>query len=72
MDANRLGSSVGHGSVVVASTDDPLVSMERAQAFAHAWGSRLVTLRAAGHVNAEAGFGPWPEGRALLALLSGA
>jgi predicted alpha/beta hydrolase family esterase len=53
-------------SVVVASTDDPFVSMERANEFAAAWGSRMVTLEKAGHINADAGFGPWPEGRRLL------
>ncbi len=56
-------------SIVVASTDDPFASLERATAFATAWGSRLVTLERAGHVNADAGFGPWPEGRRLLAEL---
>ena len=56
-------------SIVVASTDDPFVSPERAAAFARAWGSRLVTLAGAGHINADAGFGPWPEGRKLLAEL---
>jgi predicted alpha/beta hydrolase family esterase len=59
-------------SIVVASTDDPFASLERAAAFAAAWGSRLVTLEGAGHINADAGFGPWPEGRRLLAeLLAG-
>jgi uncharacterized protein len=53
-------------SVVVASKDDPLVSLDRAAAFARAWGSRLVTLADAGHVNADAGYGPWPEGLELL------
>ena len=57
-------------SIVVASTDDPFVSVDRATAFAAAWGSRLVTLEHAGHINADAGFGPWPEGRALLAELT--
>lgn len=56
--------------IVVASTDDPFVSLDRATAFAAAWGSRLVTLEHAGHINADAGFGPWPEGRALLAELT--
>lgn len=56
-------------SIVVASTDDPFVSPERASAFAAAWGSRLVILAGAGHINADAGFGPWPEGRRLLAEL---
>jgi predicted alpha/beta hydrolase family esterase len=58
-------------SIVVASTDDPFVSLDRAVAFAAAWGSRLVTIERAGHINADAGFGPWPEGRALLAELTG-
>ena len=53
-------------SVVVASTDDPYASPSRAQDFARAWGSRLVRLDGAGHINADAGFGPWPDGRRLL------
>jgi predicted alpha/beta hydrolase family esterase len=53
-------------SIVVASTDDPFVSLERAEMFARAWGSRLITLTHAAHVNAAAGYGPWPEGRKLL------
>jgi uncharacterized protein len=56
-------------SIVVASDDDPFVSPERVAAFARAWGSRLVTLPGAGHINADAGFGPWPEGRRLLSML---
>lgn len=58
-------------SIVVASTADPFVSLQRATALARAWGSRLVTLADAGHINADAGFGPWPEGRRLLADLAG-
>ena len=53
-------------SVVVVSTDDPFYSMKRANEFAAAWGSRVVRLEKAGHINADAGFGPWPEGRLLL------
>lgn len=56
-------------SIVVASADDPFVDPARAAAFARAWGSRLVTLADAGHINADAGFGPWPDGRRLLAEL---
>jgi uncharacterized protein len=57
-------------SIVVASRDDPFVSVERASQFAEAWGGRLVILEGAGHINADAGFGPWPEGRRLLAELT--
>ena len=53
-------------SIVVASTDDPFVTEARAEAFARAWGSRLITLDNAAHINADAGYGPWPEGRKLL------
>lgn len=53
-------------SMVIASTDDPYVSNERADTFARAWGSRLVRIGDAGHVNADSGHGPWPEGERLL------
>jgi predicted alpha/beta hydrolase family esterase len=56
-------------SIVVASTDDPFLSLDRAATVATAWGSRLVTIERAGHINADAGFGPWPEGRRLLSDL---
>jgi predicted alpha/beta hydrolase family esterase len=58
-------------SIVVSSTDDPFAPPGRVAAFARAWGSRLVTLHGAGHINADAGFGPWREGRRLLAELAG-
>ncbi|MES2152245.1 MAG: alpha/beta hydrolase [Pseudomonadota bacterium] len=58
-------------SIVVASSDDPYVSLERARAFAAAWGSRLVEIGAAGHINGDSGYGAWPEGeRLLLELLN--
>jgi len=57
-------------TIVVASSDDPFVTVDRAAALARAWGSRLVTLEGAAHINADAGFGPWPEGRQLLAELT--
>ena len=53
-------------SIVVASSDDRYVDPERARQCAVGGGSRFVLLQAAGHINAEAGFGPWPEGYALL------
>ena len=54
-------------SVVVASSSDEYVSMERARAFASAWGSKLVEIGDAGHVNGDSGFGAWPEGETMLA-----
>jgi predicted alpha/beta hydrolase family esterase len=53
-------------SIVVASTDDPYATIERSRAFARAWGSRLIEIGDAGHINGDAGYGPWPEGEAML------
>jgi len=53
-------------SIVVASTDDEYVSLERAREFADAWGSRLVVAGARGHLNADSALGSWPDGRRLL------
>lgn len=49
-------------SVVVASDNDPVCSVERTQSLIRYWGSELRLLNGAGHINAEAGFGSWPEG----------
>ena len=56
-------------SVVVASSDDPYVSVDRARQFASAWGSRLEIIGPAGHINGASGHGPWPEGEAMLLAL---
>ncbi len=56
-------------SIVIASTDDEYVSLERAAQFAAAWGSDLVNVGAKGHINAGAGFGEWQEGLELLKKL---
>ena len=53
-------------SLVLASTNDEYVTIERARAFAHAWGSRLVEIGEAGHINGASGYGDWPEGEQLL------
>jgi predicted alpha/beta hydrolase family esterase len=57
-------------SIVVVSRNDPHTAFERAQALAGAWGSRLVDAGNSGHINTDAGFGPWPLGETLLAELS--
>lgn len=57
-------------TVVVASTDDPYVTLERAKTFSRAWGSELVWLENAGHINGQTGYGPWPEGLELLGRLT--
>lgn len=53
-------------SILVASSNDPYLTLERGREFARAWGSRFVDIGAAGHVNGESGLGDWPEGKRLL------
>jgi len=53
-------------SVVVASSNDPFVTVSRAQVFARAWGSEFVMIGKAGHINSESALGNWPQGLALL------
>jgi predicted alpha/beta hydrolase family esterase len=61
-------------ATVVASEDDPYVTLTRARAFAAAWGATFVDAGRNGHLNADSGLGDWPEGRrhleALLARVS--
>jgi predicted alpha/beta hydrolase family esterase len=56
-------------SIVVASRTDPNAEFERSVEYAEDWGARLVDAGDAGHLNTEAGYGPWPAGEQLLAEL---
>ena len=53
-------------SLAIASTNDPFATLERAKLFAASWGSELIILESAGHINAASGYGPWPQGEKLL------
>jgi hypothetical protein len=49
-------------ALLVASDSDPYCTLERAEAFAQAWKADLEIVTGGGHINADAGFGPWPDG----------
>jgi len=53
-------------SIVVASSDDPWVTLERAHSLAVDWGSHFIDYGACGHINAASGLGRWPDGLELL------
>jgi uncharacterized protein len=53
-------------SVLVTSENDPWISLERATLLATAWGSELINIGEAGHINAASGHGAWSEGLELL------
>ena len=59
-------------SMLVASRNDPWLEFSRARELAERWGSRLVDIGEAGHINAESGHGAWAQGMALLAELQDA
>lgn len=54
-------------SITVASRNDPFCAFDVAEDLAAAWGSLFVDAGEAGHINAEAGYGPWPEGSMAFA-----
>lgn len=53
-------------SILIASQDDPFCALSVSEELAAAWGSLFIDAGNAGHINAESGYGPWPEG--LLAF----
>ena len=53
-------------SVLVASSNDPYLRIATAHALARAWGSQFVDAGDAGHINTDAGYGPWPAGERTL------
>ena len=60
----------GQKSIVVASQDDPYASSGYARGRASSWGSRLVDIGKAGHINAASGLGNGGGGSHLLARLT--
>jgi len=58
-------------TIVVASEDDPWVTLERAKYFADNWGSEFINIGKAGHINAASGHYKWNEGLNILKRLTG-
>ena len=49
-------------AVLIASSNDPFASFARSEALAQALGADFVDAGGSGHINADSGHGPWPEG----------
>ena len=56
-------------SIVAASTNDPLASLDRVVTLAEDWNSGVMLLGEVGHLNPASGFGAWPTGKALISSL---
>lgn len=59
-------AELGIPATLVLSDTDPWLSLAAGQRWARRWGAPIVNLGDAGHINAEAGFGPWPYARHWL------
>ena len=56
-------------SLVVASANDPYVTLDRAKAFADSWGADFCCAGELGHINADSRLGFWPQGLLMLGQL---
>jgi len=56
-------------SFVIASRTDPYAGYDFADDMAATWGSAIFDAGDAGHINADSGHGPWPEGLMMFARL---
>ncbi len=56
-------------SILVSSRNDPWLKLDAACAWAERWGSLLIDIGEAGHVNVDSGHGPWPLALSLLQQL---
>jgi uncharacterized protein len=54
-------------SILFASRNDHYCKYEVAEELAKDWGSQFVDAGEAGHINADSGHGPWPEGSMMFA-----
>lgn len=53
-------------SIVVTSSDDAYVRLERAALFAGCWGGKFVNIGKGGHINPDSGYGEWNDGVEIL------
>jgi predicted alpha/beta hydrolase family esterase len=56
-------------SIVVASSNDIWVSLNRAKFFADNWGSEVINMGDAVHINTTSGHTNWEEGLTILKKL---
>ena len=56
-------------SIVITSSNDPYISVERAEFLAEKWGSSFINIGEKGHLNSDSKLEPWPEGQQILQSL---
>ncbi len=53
-------------SILVCSSNDNWISIERAKLFADSWGSKMILIENAGHINPDSGYKKWNRGLDIL------
>ncbi len=61
LDEGALSHALPFASTLVVSANDPWMSPADALYFGRRWGSEVIELSEAGHVNPATGDGPWPD-----------
>lgn len=63
-------ASLPFKSILIASADDPYGDIAHSEQCAASWGSTLVNIGEAGHINGASGLGAWPAGHEWLQALA--
>lgn len=61
LDEGQLSRALPFPSTLVVSANDPWMQHADALYFGRGWGSEVIDLGEAGHINPSAGYGPWPD-----------
>lgn len=69
--AEGTRAALPFASILVASRNDPFMPFDAAEHQAARWGSALIDLGAAGHVNISSGYGRWSDAKTLANDLRG-
>ena len=62
-------TKLAYPSIVVTSSNDPYICVERAIFLANQWGSTFINVGQKGHLNSESQLEYWEEGQELLNTL---
>ncbi|WP_026714950.1 RBBP9/YdeN family alpha/beta hydrolase [Flavobacterium daejeonense] len=62
-------NKLNYPSIVISSSNDPYISVERAEFLANQWQSHFYNVDPKGHLNFESQLGLWEEGQQILESL---
>ncbi|MGO4819561.1 RBBP9/YdeN family alpha/beta hydrolase [Flavobacterium sp. W22_SRS_FP1] len=62
-------AELDYPSIVVTSSNDPYISVKRAQFLAEQWGSAFINIGPKGHLNSDSQLEYWKEGQGILESL---